>query len=209
MTFVVNHRNRHERFGSNMLQVTRGRERLIERLKQLWRRLFHETATRELLGYLSAMIFNSLVPIRRQHPSIRRTSSSLLMCVDLHWAEHHWRCCLHKQLFTFLQSFSAFLSLSEIKQACVNGCSDRQESRCSIYAQTERNKEGESDYGDNSFTETKLKQTELLDDVKALGGNIGKDALTLIEKVASTCQPYNGCTYLVERSLDAIPRSCS
>lgn len=58
-------------------------------------------------------------------------------------------------------------------------------------------KEDESQYGDDSFTETKVKQSGLLDDIKAIGPNLGKDALTLLEKVASTGQPYDDRTFLV------------
>lgn len=60
-----------------------------------------------------------------------------------------------------------------------------------------KNKEKESSYGDESFTESRLKKSGLLDDVKALGTNIGKDALTLIEKLAVTGQPYEDRSYLV------------
>ncbi|KAI4157320.1 MAG: hypothetical protein LQ342_008381 [Letrouitia transgressa] len=59
--------------------------------------------------------------------------------------------------------------------------------------------EKDSSYGDDSFTEVKLKKSGLLDDVKALGPNIGNDALTLIEKLASTGKPYEDRTYLMER----------
>lgn len=61
--------------------------------------------------------------------------------------------------------------------------------------------EKDSSYGDDSFTEAKLKKSGLLDDVKALGPDIGKDALTLIEKLASTGKPYEDRTYLVGRFL--------
>ena len=54
-----------------------------------------------------------------------------------------------------------------------------------------------SSFGDESFTEAKVKQSGLLDDLKAIGPNIGKDALTLVEKVASTGEPYDDRTYLV------------
>ena len=59
------------------------------------------------------------------------------------------------------------------------------------------NKGDESNYGDDSFTEAKVKQSGLLDDIKALGPNLGKDALTLFEKVASTGKPYDDRTFLV------------
>ena len=60
-----------------------------------------------------------------------------------------------------------------------------------------KDKEDESNYGDDSFTETKVKQSGLLDDIKALGPNLGKDALTLIEEVTSTGKPYDDRTFLV------------
>ena len=55
----------------------------------------------------------------------------------------------------------------------------------------------ESNYGDNSFTEARVKQSGLLDDIKALGPNLGKDALTLLEKIASKGKPYDDRTFLV------------
>lgn len=61
-----------------------------------------------------------------------------------------------------------------------------------------KNEKEESSYGDSSFTEAKVKQSGLLDDLEALGPNIGKDALTLIEKVASTGEPYDDRTFLVQ-----------
>ena len=59
----------------------------------------------------------------------------------------------------------------------------------------------QSSYGDTSFTEAKVKQSGLLDDLKAIGPDIGKDALTLIEKVTSKGEPYDDRTYLVHKSL--------
>ena len=61
-------------------------------------------------------------------------------------------------------------------------------------------KEKSPSYGDDSFTESRLKKTGLLDDVKALGPDLGKDALTLIEKLASTGKPYDDRTFLVSSS---------
>lgn len=55
----------------------------------------------------------------------------------------------------------------------------------------------ESNCGDDSFTEAKVKQSGLLDDTKALGPNLGKDVLTLFEKVASKGKPYDDRTFLV------------
>ena len=69
-----------------------------------------------------------------------------------------------------------------------------------------------SSYGDSSFTEAKVKQSGLLDDLKAIGPDIGKDALTLVEKVASKGEPYDDRTYLVQGSLhlqSSIGHSCS
>lgn len=54
-----------------------------------------------------------------------------------------------------------------------------------------------SNYGDDSFTEPKVKQSGLLDDLKALGPDIGKSALTLLEKVMSKGEPYDDRTFLV------------
>lgn len=58
----------------------------------------------------------------------------------------------------------------------------------------------ESNYGDDSFTEAKVKQSGLLDDIKALGPNLGKDALTLFEKIATKGQPYDDRTFLVRQN---------
>lgn len=55
----------------------------------------------------------------------------------------------------------------------------------------------ESNYGDDSFTDAKVKESGLWDDLKALGPDVGKDALTLIEKVASKGEPYDDRTFLV------------
>lgn len=60
-----------------------------------------------------------------------------------------------------------------------------------------KNKDDESDYGDDTFTEAKVKRSGLLDDIKALGPNLGKDALTLFEKVAGTGKLYDDRTFLV------------
>lgn len=57
--------------------------------------------------------------------------------------------------------------------------------------------EDESSYGDDSFTDAKIKQAGLLDDIKALGPNLGKDALTLLEEVTSKGKPYDDRTFLV------------
>ena len=57
--------------------------------------------------------------------------------------------------------------------------------------------EDPSNYGDDSFTDEKVRQTGILDDLKALGPNIGEDALTLIQKVMSKDQPYDDRTFLV------------
>ena len=58
-------------------------------------------------------------------------------------------------------------------------------------------KDAPSNYGDESFTDTKVKQSGLLDDLKALGPDIGRDAMTLLEKVMSKGEPYDDRTFLV------------
>ena len=58
-------------------------------------------------------------------------------------------------------------------------------------------KEDPSNYGDDSFTDAKVKQSGLLDDLKAIGPNIGSDALTLLEKVMTSGEPYDDRTFLV------------
>lgn len=60
-------------------------------------------------------------------------------------------------------------------------------------------KESASSYGDDSFTEAKVKKSGLLDDLKALGPDIGKDAMTLLEKVMSKGEPYDDRTFLVKQ----------
>ncbi|KAK0508750.1 hypothetical protein JMJ35_009026 [Cladonia borealis] len=62
----------------------------------------------------------------------------------------------------------------------------------------------ESNYGDDSFTEAKVKQSGLLDNIKALGPNLGKDALTLLEKIANKGKPYDDRTFLMERMIALI-----
>ena len=61
-------------------------------------------------------------------------------------------------------------------------------------------KEDPSNYGDESFTDAKAKQSGLLDDLKAIGPNIGSDALTLLEKVMTSGEPYDDRTFLVSRA---------
>ena len=61
----------------------------------------------------------------------------------------------------------------------------------------EKDLENPSNYGDASFTDEVVEQTGLMDDLKALGPNIGKDAMTLIEKVMSKGEPYDDRTFLV------------
>ena len=61
----------------------------------------------------------------------------------------------------------------------------------------EMDKEQESSYGDDSFSEAKVKQSGLLDDIKAIGPNLEKAALTLLEEVTSTGKPYDDRTFLV------------
>ncbi|KAL8768874.1 MAG: hypothetical protein Q9194_005595 [Teloschistes cf. exilis] len=53
-----------------------------------------------------------------------------------------------------------------------------------------------SNYGDDSFTDVQVKKAGLLDDLKALGPDIGKDAMTLIEKIMSKGEPYDDRTFL-------------
>lgn len=58
-------------------------------------------------------------------------------------------------------------------------------------------KEQESSYGDDSFSEAKVKQSGLLDDITALGPNLGEAALTLLDEVAGKGKPYDDRTFLV------------
>lgn len=58
-------------------------------------------------------------------------------------------------------------------------------------------KENPSNFGDESFTDQKVKQSGLLDDLKALGPDVGQSALTLLEKVVNTGEPYDDRTFLV------------
>lgn len=62
---------------------------------------------------------------------------------------------------------------------------------------TGQDKEDASNYGDDSFTDAKVRQSGLLDDLKALGPNIGKDAMTLMDKVMTKGEPYDDRTFLV------------
>lgn len=60
-----------------------------------------------------------------------------------------------------------------------------------------QDKESPSNYGDESFTAVQVKKSGLLDDLKALGPDIGKDAMTLLEKIMSKGEPYDDRTFLV------------
>ena len=68
-------------------------------------------------------------------------------------------------------------------------------------------KEDPSNYGDESFNDTTVKQSGLLDDLKAIGPNIGSDALTLLEKVMTTGEPYDDRTFLVSYTFIRRKRS--
>lgn len=63
-----------------------------------------------------------------------------------------------------------------------------------------------SNYGDDSFTDAKVKKSGLMEDLKALGPNIGKDAMTLLEKVMSKGEPYDDRTFLVKHRNRALER---
>ncbi|KAL8910281.1 MAG: hypothetical protein Q9171_004404 [Xanthocarpia ochracea] len=58
-----------------------------------------------------------------------------------------------------------------------------------------------SNYGDDSFTDAQVKKAGLLDHLKALGPNLGKDAMTLVEKIMSKGEPYDDRTFLVGSNL--------
>lgn len=58
-------------------------------------------------------------------------------------------------------------------------------------------KDDPSNYGDESFTDAKVKQSGLFDDLTALGPDIGRDAMTLLEKVITKGEPYDDRTFLV------------
>ena len=52
-------------------------------------------------------------------------------------------------------------------------------------------------YGDDSFTEERIEKSGILDDIKALGPNLGKDALVLIQEVMGKGKPYDDRTMVV------------
>lgn len=54
-----------------------------------------------------------------------------------------------------------------------------------------------SEYGDASFTEERIEESGLVDDIKALGPNIGADALALIQEVMGKGKPYDDRTMVV------------
>ena len=54
-----------------------------------------------------------------------------------------------------------------------------------------------SDFGDDSFTEERIEQSGLIDDIKALGPNLGEDALALIQEVMGKGKPYDDRTMVV------------
>ncbi|KAL9120964.1 MAG: hypothetical protein Q9187_002483, partial [Circinaria calcarea] len=56
-----------------------------------------------------------------------------------------------------------------------------------------------SEYGDASFTEERIEESGLLDDIKALGPNVGADALALIQEVMGKGKPYDDRTMVMEK----------
>ena len=54
-----------------------------------------------------------------------------------------------------------------------------------------------SEYGDDSFTEERVQQSGILDDIKALGPNLGEDALALMQEVMGKGKPYDDRTMVV------------
>ena len=54
-----------------------------------------------------------------------------------------------------------------------------------------------SEYGDESFTDERIQESGLLDDIKALGPDSGQDILALIEEVVSKGKPYDDRSMVV------------
>ena len=54
-----------------------------------------------------------------------------------------------------------------------------------------------SEYGDESFTDERIYESGLLDDIKALGSDSGEDIMALIEEVISKGKPYDDRTMVV------------
>lgn len=54
-----------------------------------------------------------------------------------------------------------------------------------------------SEYGDDSFTEERIQQSGILDDIKALGPNLGADALALMQEVMGKGKPYDDRSMVV------------
>jgi len=54
-----------------------------------------------------------------------------------------------------------------------------------------------SDYGDESLNDDTLEETGLLDDLKAMGPNLGENILALVEKAFAEGKPIDDKTMLV------------
>ena len=64
----------------------------------------------------------------------------------------------------------------------------------------------ESEHGDNSLSTEKLQETGLLEDVQALGPNLGENLLVLVEKALAAGEPVDDKTMLV-RIFSSLSRS--
>lgn len=58
-----------------------------------------------------------------------------------------------------------------------------------------------SNYGDDSFTEQKIADSGILEDLKALGPDLGEDILALLQEVAAKGKPYDDRTMVVWQNL--------
>ena len=58
-----------------------------------------------------------------------------------------------------------------------------------------------SNYGDDSFTDQRIQETGLIDDIKSLGPGSGQDVLALIQEAMSKGKPYDDKTMVVSSRL--------
>ncbi len=64
-----------------------------------------------------------------------------------------------------------------------------------------------SNYGDESFTDERIHESGLRDDIKALGPDSGQDILALIDEVLSKGKPYDDRTMVVRHNHNFLHRT--
>ncbi len=56
-----------------------------------------------------------------------------------------------------------------------------------------------SNYGDDSFTEQRIEESGLLEDLKSLGPDSGPEILALLQEIMSKGKPYDDRTMMVRQ----------